>query len=401
MNEIEDIKSYARRNDVPIMKDEGIDFICDFIKTQGCKKILEIGSAIGYSAIRFAECGADITVTTIEIDIDRYSKAVQNISDCGLSDRIEIRCEDALKSKIDGKYDLIFIDAAKAQYIKFFEKYKANLSDGGVILSDNLSFHGMVEDPSLTSNYSTIKLLRKIQKYISFLKSNPEFTTDFFELGDGVSVSRLNPNPAKVGFEKLQKGDEAGLKRMSNLATEIVREHFDPIIGKEMNDFMLEKFQTADAIKQMMHDGMQYYFVTEFKDEARCEYEADSRIKADSWGEAVSQGDRLSESSESDASDLSPKVIGFMAFFGRDGEMTLSKFYLKKEYRGCGLSKPMLRFVVKNCEERHLHSISLHVNRNNPAVEAYKKIGFVISGEEKTDIGNGFVMDDYTMLFRV
>ena len=97
---------------------------------------------------------------------------------------------DALTEEIEGKFDLIFIDAAKAQYIKFFEKYKENLSENGVIVSDNLSFHGMVEDLSLTHNYSTKKLVKKIRKYIDFLKTNEEFETEFFDKGDGISVSR-------------------------------------------------------------------------------------------------------------------------------------------------------------------------------------------------------------------
>ncbi|MDE6069249.1 MAG: hypothetical protein K2F89_09935, partial [Treponemataceae bacterium] len=76
-----------------------------------------------------------------------------------------------------------------AQYIKFFEKFKNNLAQGGAILSDNLFFHGMVKDLSLTHNYSTKKLVKKIRKYIEFLKANEEFETQFFEQGDGISVS--------------------------------------------------------------------------------------------------------------------------------------------------------------------------------------------------------------------
>jgi predicted O-methyltransferase YrrM len=88
------------------------------------------------------------------------------------------------------KFDLIFIDAAKSQYLHFFERYKDNLNEGGVIVSDNLFFHGMVEDLSLTHNYSTKKLVKKIRKYVLFLKSNTEFDTEFFNCGDGISVSR-------------------------------------------------------------------------------------------------------------------------------------------------------------------------------------------------------------------
>ncbi|MCQ2591250.1 MAG: O-methyltransferase [Treponema sp.] len=192
MEQISDIKTYARKEAIPIMMDETQQFICNYIKENNVQSVLEIGSAIGYSAIQFAKAAENVHVTTIEIDIDRYIKAVQNIKDSGLQDRITIFHADALTAQIEGQFDLIFIDAAKAQYIKFFEKYKENLSPNGVILSDNLSFHGMVEDLSLTHNYSTKKLVKKIRKYIDFLKSNSQYTTEFYQCGDGISVSRKN-----------------------------------------------------------------------------------------------------------------------------------------------------------------------------------------------------------------
>ena len=172
------------------MQDEGCDFICDYIKEHSCKNILEIGTAIGYSSIRFAGLADDIKVTTIELDIDRHLKAVENFKSAGLSDRITAIHADALTCPLEGLFDLIFIDAAKAQYIKFFEKYKENLAPGGVIISDNLSFHGMVDDLSLTHNYSTKKLVKKIQKYAEYLRTNQEFETTFYEVGDRIAVSK-------------------------------------------------------------------------------------------------------------------------------------------------------------------------------------------------------------------
>ncbi len=190
MDELLSIKAFANREAVPIMQDEGCDFICDYIKEHNCKNILEIGTAIGYSSIRFAKLADDIRVTTIELDIDRHIKAVENFKNCGLESRITAIHGDALIYPLQGLFDLIFIDAAKAQYIKFFEKYKANLAPEGVIISDNLSFHGMVDDLSLTHNYSTKKLVKKIQKYAEYLRTNQEFETTFYEVGDRIAVSR-------------------------------------------------------------------------------------------------------------------------------------------------------------------------------------------------------------------
>ena len=186
----EKIKNFAMKNEVPIMQEEGSDFICEYIRTHGAKKILEIGTAIGYSAIRFARLGDDIRVTSIERDEERFSEAEKNVAESGAAERINLIHADALTAEISGKFDLIFIDAAKGQYKNFFEKYKANLSETGVIICDNLSFHGMVEDLSLTHNLSTKKMVKKIRKFIEFLKANEEFETEFLQKGDGISVSR-------------------------------------------------------------------------------------------------------------------------------------------------------------------------------------------------------------------
>ena len=186
LNELEE---YAYKNNVPIMQKDGIEFLTNYIKENNIKNILEIGSAIGYSAIKMALVRDDINVTTIERDKDRYDIAVQNINNFNLSNRINIINSDALEIELTDKYDLIFIDAAKSQYIKFFEKFDKNLNIGGVVVSDNLSFHGLVEDDSKTNNRNTKQLVRKIRKYIDYLKENDNYKTIFYELGDGVAVS--------------------------------------------------------------------------------------------------------------------------------------------------------------------------------------------------------------------
>lgn len=188
---IQEIKNCAAQNAVPIVRDEGLEFILNFIEKSGAKRILEIGTGIGYSAIMFAKCAADISVFTIESDAERYEQAKKNVASENLSQRVTCFFGDAMKFDFAEKFDLIFIDGPKAQYIKFFEKFKNNLAQGGAILSDNLFFHGMVQDLSLTHNYSTKKLVKKIRKYIEFLKANEEFETEFFEQGDGISVSVL------------------------------------------------------------------------------------------------------------------------------------------------------------------------------------------------------------------
>lgn len=191
MDDIGEIKEFAKENDVPIVQDGGLEFILNYIR-EHCyvKRILEIGTAIGYSAIEFASVRNDIFIDTIEIDIERYQQAVKNIHDENLMDRITVYLGNALDFDFkDRQFDLIFIDAAKSQYINYFEHFKNNLSEKGVFISDNLFFHGFVNDLTLTHNYSTVKLIKKLRRYIEFLKYNQEFNTEFFSCGDGLSLS--------------------------------------------------------------------------------------------------------------------------------------------------------------------------------------------------------------------
>ena len=191
MQQITDIKNFADFHSVPIMKDEGIEFICDYISKHKVGRVLEIGTAIGFSSINFARTTPDVFVSTIEMDIERYKAAVRNIADINLSDRITVYLGDAgAWTPPQGEtYDLIFIDGPKAQYINHFERFAPYLAPGGAIITDHLSFHGMVEDLSLTHNYSTIKMMRKIRRFINFLKQNKDFDTTFYDIGDKISVS--------------------------------------------------------------------------------------------------------------------------------------------------------------------------------------------------------------------
>lgn len=194
---IEKIENYAKTNNVPIMEKEGIDFLTNYIKENNIKTILEIGSAIGYSAIRFCLVNDDITVTTIERDTNRFDIAKENINNFNLNDRIEIINDDAFNVDIFKKYDLIFIDAAKSQYIKFFEKFKNNLNDNGVIISDNLKFHGLVDGDYDNLSRNVKGLVRKLKAYTDYLKQNEEFETVFLDIGDGIGISRRKQNGRK------------------------------------------------------------------------------------------------------------------------------------------------------------------------------------------------------------
>ena len=188
--QIKEIKEYAIANKVPIMQDAGMDFLTTFIIKHQIKNVLEIGTAIGYSAIMMSLCSPNLKVTTIERDEHRYMEALKNIKKMNLEDRITPIFNDALNVKLDDKYDLIFIDAAKAQNIKFFELFERNLNPEGYIITDNMYFHGLVkknEKEIVSRNLRGI--VRKIKDYITFLKNNDRYNTTIYDVGDGIAVS--------------------------------------------------------------------------------------------------------------------------------------------------------------------------------------------------------------------
>ena len=189
-NLIEEMKNYAVINHVPIITDGGLHYLEDYIKKHNIKNILEVGTAIGYSAICMCNIDSDITVTTIERDEARYLEAVKNIKRANLEDRIELIFGDALEVNLEDKYDLIFIDAAKAQNGKFFERFEINLKENGTIITDNMNFHGLVfKNEEEIESRNLRQLVRKVRNYKEFLISNPKYETLFLDIGDGLAVS--------------------------------------------------------------------------------------------------------------------------------------------------------------------------------------------------------------------
>lgn len=188
-HKIELIEEYASKNNIPIMQKDGIEFLIDYIKKHKIKKILEIGTAIGYSSGRMALIDKDIQVTTIERDKSRYNEALKNLKALDVESQVKVILDDAFNVELDEKFDLIFIDAAKAQYIKFFEKFKHNLKEDGVIISDNLEFHGLTHGNQENLSRNVKGIVRKLNLYIEFLKNNEEFNTEFIDLGDGIGIS--------------------------------------------------------------------------------------------------------------------------------------------------------------------------------------------------------------------
>ena len=186
---IKEIEEYGIKNNVPIMSEDTIETIKNIITVNEFHTILEIGTAIGYSTICFASTPGVTNITSIERDPVRSAIAVNNVKESGLKN-ITLRHTDALEIELNDKFDLIIIDAAKSQNIKFFNKFKDNVNEDGIIIIDNLSFHGYVNQTERIKSRNLRQMVNKIRKFIDFLNNNEEFTGKYIEVGDTLGVCK-------------------------------------------------------------------------------------------------------------------------------------------------------------------------------------------------------------------
>ena len=186
---IEDIKSKALQEKVPIIKDDGLAFILEYIKKHNCKKILELGSAVGYSAMNMASIDKDIHIDTIEKNVDMYGQAITNIKNNKLDSQIDIYNMAIEDFKTDRLYDLIFVDAAKAQYSKYLEMFIDNLDKDGAMIFDNMIFHGLVFEIEKIESKNLRNLVKKIKLFRENVQNDNRFDIMMNDnIGDGILV---------------------------------------------------------------------------------------------------------------------------------------------------------------------------------------------------------------------
>ncbi|MBR5341008.1 MAG: O-methyltransferase [Erysipelotrichaceae bacterium] len=186
---IEEIKNKALEEGVPIIKDEGLAFLLNYIKEHNCKQILELGTAVGYSAMEMAKLDKDIHIDTIEKNEEMYHQAVKNIEDNNLTDQIDVHFMPIEEYKTDKIYDLIFVDAAKAQYGKYLEMFIDNLSENGAMIFDNMIFHGLIYDIESITSRNLRNLVKKIVKFREMVYNDRRFDIIMFDnIGDGILV---------------------------------------------------------------------------------------------------------------------------------------------------------------------------------------------------------------------
>ncbi len=187
------MEQYAKEHNVPIMELAGIEAMLQLLRIQSPKTILEVGTAIGYSALRMAYALPESKIVTIERDAERYQLAEQYIDESGKTGQILIIKGDALEAEEDitdhGPFDAIFIDAAKGQYQRFFETYSRYLSEDGLIITDNVLFKGLVCEQEI-ENKRIRNLVKKIDGFNKWLMSHPEYYTVILPVGDGVAISK-------------------------------------------------------------------------------------------------------------------------------------------------------------------------------------------------------------------
>ena len=191
-DELEKVKKKALEDHIPIIMDDTLEKIEEIMKKERPKRILEIGTAVGYSASQFAKVTQDdCVIDTIEIDEERAKEAKENIEKIGVTGRINILVGNAVEilPTLNNEYDIVFIDANKGKYPVFLQEAKRLLKNGGLILADNVLYKGYV-----MSDYNKHKqrtAVRHLREYIQEINENPNLKSEILEIGDGLAITRV------------------------------------------------------------------------------------------------------------------------------------------------------------------------------------------------------------------
>lgn len=187
---LEKIQVYAYKNKVPIIEPEVAQLLTVMIKIAKPKEVLEVGTAIGYSALIMASSFPQCNVTTIERNERMIEKAELNISKSDFKDKIKIINGDAneILPELSGMFDLIFLDAAKGQYIEFFKESSKLLKKGGIIISDNVLYKGMVASDELVIRRKKT-IVKRLRNYLEYINQIEGYTSSILPVGDGVAIT--------------------------------------------------------------------------------------------------------------------------------------------------------------------------------------------------------------------
>ena len=186
-----EMEQYAKDHHVPIMQLSAIDVLNQLLRIQNPSSILEIGTAIGYSALRMANALPNCTIVTVERDPERVSLAKQFIARSESTDRITVIEGDALEvdvESVQSTFDAVFIDAAKGQYMRFFEKYSSLVPSGGILYIDNMYMHGLSDLDIKEVPRRKRTMIRNLKTFADWIMKHPDFDSTFFPVGDGLLI---------------------------------------------------------------------------------------------------------------------------------------------------------------------------------------------------------------------
>lgn len=191
--ELKTVKEKALENHIPILMDDTLEEIEKILKVEKPKRILEVGTAVGYSASMFAKYTEDeCIIDTIEIDEERAKEALENTKKIGVSNRINIMVGNAVEilPTLNNEYDIVFIDAAKGKYPIFLKEGLRMIKNNGLILADNILYKGYV-----MSDYNEHKqrtAVRHLREYIKEITENEICDSKILEVGDGLAITRVH-----------------------------------------------------------------------------------------------------------------------------------------------------------------------------------------------------------------
>lgn len=188
---LKELEEYAAVHHTPIVTPDVAGLLKVMIRTSGAKRILEVGTAIGYSSILMGlTAGEGFSITTLERNEESAELAKQNIKKAGMEQNINVMVGDAseLLDQVQGTFDIVFVDAAKGQYMDFFQKSIGKLKTGGLFICDNVLFRGMVAERSLLIRRK-ITIVKRLKKFLHYISNHDSLQTTIIPMGDGVSIS--------------------------------------------------------------------------------------------------------------------------------------------------------------------------------------------------------------------
>lgn len=192
MEYLQKLKQIAKENHIPIIKDDGCDFLIEFCKTHNPKNILEIGTAIGFSGSHMLNACKNSNLVTIEINQNSFNIAKDTFKSLNLSNRVIQILGDAgqVIKNLDQKFDLIFLDGPKGQYLAYMEDLIKLTNHGGYILADNVYFHGLVNGQEFVK-HKLRSMIVNLRKFIKFIESDSRLETKILDIADGIAVIKI------------------------------------------------------------------------------------------------------------------------------------------------------------------------------------------------------------------